>query len=548
MTPAVRGLLLGTGAVVLFGVAAAPLLMRRSQVEAAQPPLADATPVVTTVPVQTRSLQRTVRLNGVLKSGSDATLSPAVGGRVVSVLVRPGQAVRRGEPLVRLDPAAAQGLAAQAAAGADAARAQWRTAEEGQRLRATEVERRISEARSGVEQARLQIERAEAGIRLRDRAAGADVARAQAGVDAARSALASARKGASAAQRRQLQIQARQAERGIALARTNYSELEQLHARGGIPRLELDEARERLQGAEDGLAQIEAQLEQLEASPEEVGAAEAQVRSAEAALQAARAAAEREEVDRAEIAAAQAGLRRAEAGLASALASRAELEVAASETRAARAAYEQAREAAQLAARQVGETVIQSPFEGTVSEVFAAVGEMAGPGLPLVRVLGRSGVYLEAAVSARHLEDLHPGADAAVTVDALPGQVFPGAVRTVSRAAGTDGRSFTVAIDLSAGAGLLQAGAAARAVVTVERHEAALAVPRSALRTDDGETSVWVIRRNVLEEVPVEVGLRDGDLVQVVGDLRPDDLAALPGLSSLRPGDPVRTQPRLTAP
>ncbi len=537
----IAGVVCGMAAVVV-----APLVNRKTGAASAQAEAAAVAPlpVVQVTAAQARPMTRTLRLAGTLRSGSEASLSPKQGGKIVAVLVTEGQSVRQGQVLVRLDPSDAKRQSEQATAGVAAARANWQKALEGEKLKRVEIERRITEAQRGVEQARLQVEKAEAGIRLQKKAAEATVAQAQAGVDAARSALAKAKRGARPQQKRQAEIGVQQAQRGVNLAKKNLEDLEFLHGKGGVPRIQVDEAREGYQKALDGLAQAKAQLELIEAgaTAEEIAAAEAQVKSATAGLEAARAAAARDEVDRTDVAAARTQLQRAEDGLRTAESTRAELDLVRADIRAAKAAYEQAEAAARLAAQQVTSADIVSPVDGVATNITARVGEMAGPGHPLVKVIGSAGVYLDAAAPSRLLADLRQGQEAEVLVDALPGRKLRGTVHSVGSVAARDGRSFPVRIDLSAPAGLLKPGGFARAEVVVERFSSAVTVPVQALRTDGEVTSVWVVRRRQVAEVPVRVPTQDERYAALLGEVAAGEAVIMSNTPGLRPGDEVETR------
>lgn len=536
--------IVAVGAVALFAGSLIFTLSKRRHASVEADPSAPAAslPAVAVVPVETHTMSRSLRLSGTLQSGSEAMLSPKQGGKVLAVYAREGQAVHRGDLLVGFDQSDARRQVEQAAAARDAARANWNKAVRGAALKRVDVQRRIDEAKRGVEQAKLQVEKAEAGTRLQGRATKADVERAQAGVDAARSALAQARRGARPEQRRLAEIQLQQAERGSALAKKNLSELELLFGKGGVPRVQVDEARESYQKAADGVAQARAQLDLLNAgaSAEEIAAAEAQVRSAEAGLTAARAAGGREDVDRLDIAAARAQQAQAEDGLRSAEASRSEIELAEQDVRAARAGYSQAVSGWQLASQQIRDASILSPLDGVVSSVAVHVGEVAGPGRPIVTVQGTAGVYLDAAVPARVLSQVRVGLEARISLDALPGREFSGTVQSVGGQAGADGRSFPVHIDINAPAGVLKPGAFARADLVSETYANALTVPVEAVRNGAHASSVWVVRAGKVAEVPVEVPLQDEHRAMVRGALRAGDAviaAPAPGLSS---GDAVR--------
>ncbi|MFN3650999.1 MAG: efflux RND transporter periplasmic adaptor subunit [Armatimonadota bacterium] len=543
----VRTILVPVLGALLLGAAVYPVLSRREDpVRPVDAQSAEA-PIVRTAPVTRRAMSREILLTGQLKSGSEASLSPKLGGRVLAVLVAEGQAVRAGDVLLRIDTSDAQGQVDQAAAGVAAARAALQKAREGLRLKEIDVERRVREAERGVEQAKLAQERAEAGMTLQRKALGADVQRASAGVDAARSALARAKKGATPEQRRQAEIQLRQAERGLEQAKKSLDDVQFLADRGGLPRIQLDQAREGYKKAEDGVELARAQLQALErgASAEEIAAAEAQLRSAESGLQAARAAAGRGEIDDAELAVVRSQVRQAEDGLKTAIAARAELRVAREDVRAAEAALLQAQAGHRLARQQLDSGALLSPIDGTVTAVRVNAGEMAGPGMPAVTVVSRTGAYLEAGAPARHLSALRPGLPVQVSLDASRDRTFPGTVRTVDTVAGPDGRTFPVKIDVTAPAAELKPGARARATVRAAADAPGLAVPLDALRYEGERTSVWTVRDGHLAEVPVSVAMQEGGyaLVDPRGaELEPGVPVVLSGAVGVAPGDPVRVR------
>jgi len=539
-----RRLFLPLVLVLLLGGAVIPLLVKRRPGAPAGTPTPNA-PTVQTAVAESRAVARTLYLSGVLKSGSEAALAAKQGGRVVMVAVRRGDPVRRGQVLVQVDPEDARQQHEAARAALRAAEAQVEKAQVGLRLKEGEVERRIREARRGAEQARLALDRVRAGIALEERAAAGKIRQAEAALDAARADLARARQGARPEQRRQAELNVQAAERAVATARRTLDDTQFLFDRGGATRQQLDQAKDAHQRALDGVAQARAALAVVEAgpTPAEVAAAEAQVRSAEAAVATARAAAERDALDRAAVAAAEAEVRAAEDAVRDAEASRGELATLRSDVSAARAARDQAGHAERLAALQVTAAAVVSPVDGLAAEVHVAVGETAGPGRPVVTVVGTAGVYLEAAAASRVVGQLRQGQEAAVLVDALPGRRFPGAIRRVGASAGADGRSFPVQIDVAAPAGVLKPGGLARAEVRVEALSDAVSVPAAALRPTGGQSALWVIRGGTAYRVVVEVPLLEGDRALVRGDLRAGERVAVAGLEGLREGERVQAAP-----
>jgi len=74
--------------------------------EAAEAPEARP-PAVEALPAKAGSLPLVRRVNGVVRADNQVVVRPEVAGRVVEVLVKSGESVRQGQPLVRLEP---QGL------------------------------------------------------------------------------------------------------------------------------------------------------------------------------------------------------------------------------------------------------------------------------------------------------------------------------------------------------------------------------------------------------------------------------------------------------
>src|SRR3954464_8116050 len=132
-----------TAAIALvLGGALYPLVSRKGTPVSAQSPDTAAPPVVQVVRAENRVMERTVRLSGTLKSGSEAALSPKQGGKIAAVSVREGQQGRRGQELVRLDSSDVQRQAEQAEAGVAAARATAEKAATAVTLKRGDIERR----------------------------------------------------------------------------------------------------------------------------------------------------------------------------------------------------------------------------------------------------------------------------------------------------------------------------------------------------------------------------------------------------------------------
>ncbi|HTP50600.1 MAG TPA: efflux RND transporter periplasmic adaptor subunit [Anaeromyxobacteraceae bacterium] len=254
----------------------------------------------------------------------------------------------------------------------------------------------------------------------------------------------------------------------------------------------------------------------------DVGQVFSDLRKAEADLQAAGMEHERQK----ELFAARAGARR-------------DLETAESNYLKAKAERDRAREKAKLLPTTDGSGVSQnyelrSPIDGQV--IFRSInpgtevqGQYAvGQAIELFTIGELDPVWALADVFAVDLFRIAPGAEAQVTLPALPGRVFKGKVDWISGALDPAARTARVRITLPNPDGALRPEMLGSASIAGKTHEA-LAVPRSALLRLGDQTVVFVEAgrapdgRVRFERRPVEVEDTEGDWSAVTSGLKAGD-------------------------
>ena len=167
-------------------------------------------------------------------------------------------------------------------------------------------------------------------------------------------------------------------------------------------------------------------------------------------------------------------------------------------------------------------------------ELHAVPGELVRPDQPMVTVGDLSDLWLWADVYEDQLGRVTAGARGAlragVSVKAFPGEVFPGTVELVGPTMDEKTRTVKVRIAVKNRDGKLRAGMFAAVLLYLPGEEEALAVPRSAVLSDDGRSFVFVhhhgeffIRRPVeagratIDWVEVKKGLDGGEAVAATG-------------------------------
>lgn len=183
----------------------------------------------------------------------------------------------------------------------------------------------------------------------------------------------------------------------------------------------------------------------------------------------------------------------------------------------AASAVEGARAASDQASTTESFTTIAAPFDGIVTATMAEPGNMASPGMPLLRLEDTRGFRLEVRVDEARIAELHNGDRLPVILGAGTTSLM-GTVVEVSRAVDADARAFLVKIAL-ADARDVRSGefGQARLGGTPRR---ALTVPSSAIVRRGQLASVFVVDKGVarmrlvnLSGSEVLAGLTESEIV-----------------------------------
>ena len=205
---------------------------------------------------------------------------------------------------------------------------------------------------------------------------------------------------------------------------------------------------------------------------------------------------------------------------------------------------------------QLKKHTIRAPFAGWVVERFTEKGEWVARGGLVARVVELDRIEVEVQVPERLVSTLGKGMEVRLEFDAAPTTTWIGSIDHVVPQADLLSRSFPVKVlldnRLKDGAPVLRGGMLARAWLPVGRVGEALVVPKDAVvlggptpivfavqsiagAQTDGSTGTGNVR-----PVPVRLGAAVGGAVAIEGDLAVGSLVVIRGNERLRPGMPVR--------
>lgn len=246
----------------------------------------------------------------------------------------------------------------------------------------------------------------------------AAVAEAQAGIPTAQAAVAEAEAGIPAAQ-----AQVAQADANLQKAQTDYNRYNSLFQQGAVPRQQLDAAKAAYDVASDqkSVAQQGVQQAQARLAQAQQGVARAQSQLAQA---------------QEGVAAAQAKLAASKGGLQQATASGQQTQVNRAQYEAAKSAIAQAEASLKDAQLQLSYTNIYAPSGGRIGRKTVEVGQRVQPGSPLMAIV-EGDYWITANFKETQLEDVKPGQEVEIKLDAFPHHTFTGRVDSISPASGS---------------------------------------------------------------------------------------------------------------
>lgn len=256
-------------------------------------------------------------------------------------------------------------------------------------------------------------------------------------------------------------------------------------------------------------------------------------------------------------------------------------QAAMAQTDLAQAQFEQARARLDELKITLGNTIIASPVDGFVGKRFLDEGAFVGPNSPVASVVDIRTVRMVANLVERDSKRVPPGTNAAVEVDAFPGEKFQGRVSRVAPVFDPATRTAEMEIEILNTNYRLKPGMYARVQLTVDSNANALTVPRNALVEVEGKSGVFIASTGgggrsgresggaappqgqpqgqgtagqaaaqsgqpaqgpppmTAKFLPVQTGIRDGEHIEITSGLQDGTRVITTGAGALKDGDRI---------
>jgi membrane fusion protein, multidrug efflux system len=194
----------------------------------------------------------------------------------------------------------------------------------------------------------------------------------------------------------------------------------------------------------------------------------------------------------------------------------------------------------ELARLRVQNATIRSPISGVVTHRYVERGRMVNTTSAAFSVADVARLEAVVGIPEREAVRVSPGQGAMIRVEGLP-QPVQGRVARVRPVVDPQSGTVQVTIEVDpAQGGGLRAGQFVNVDIVTETLADRITLPRTAVLVDGVAPRIYVVEGGIAHEREVQLGLSQGDQVEIRSGLEAGDTVVVVGQDNLRPGATVR--------
>jgi RND family efflux transporter MFP subunit len=190
---------------------------------------------------------------------------------------------------------------------------------------------------------------------------------------------------------------------------------------------------------------------------------------------------------------------------------------------------------------EYSESPVVSTISGTVLSVPANLGDTVGVSTVVYVIGDLANLVVETFVPERFSSAAQRGLGALVSLEALPGEIFPATVSEVSPVLDPASRTLRIRLGFNQRDNRIRAGMFATVSLVTNARRDVPVIPREAVINTYGSWLVFVVdSRNTARRRTITLGLENENAIEVLEGLELGDRIVSAGQNFLSDGDPVR--------
>lgn len=204
------------------------------------------------------------------------------------------------------------------------------------------------------------------------------------------------------------------------------------------------------------------------------------------------------------------------------------------------AAVEQAKQKVDAARSNDTQRYVKAPQNGVIMDFFTQLGQVISKN-EQIYLIGSEQSHIRALVNEEDVGGLKDGMTAIVRLYSYPGQDFEATLKEVLPRGSN--REYSVILNLNKPPERLLPGMTGELNIIIGKRENTLILPTRAVRTGVSPT-VYVVSAGVVRSVPVKLGFRSIEMVEILEGLNEGDEVILSDHDLFKPGQEVKIRSR----
>jgi RND family efflux transporter MFP subunit len=194
-----------------------------------------------------------------------------------------------------------------------------------------------------------------------------------------------------------------------------------------------------------------------------------------------------------------------------------------------------AEQAVHQAEEAVKSTKLHAPISGIISQLDVTIGQTAIPSQPLLMISDLLEVDAAFPANSFQIAKLSSGLTATLSIAGITDSVTS-KIATISPVINPQTNTFTVHIPLPNESLQFKGGMRTTAVIDLNTASEVLVIPANAVLFEDGQPYTFVVEGTTVKRQELELGYREGDLIEVITGVNEDDQVVTSGKERLTEG------------
>lgn len=189
---------------------------------------------------------------------------------------------------------------------------------------------------------------------------------------------------------------------------------------------------------------------------------------------------------------------------------------------------------------RLSKTTVRAPFEGVIAVRTVNPGQHVRPGDSLFTITDFDPLVARIYLPERDVIGLEEGRQVRLTLRATDEVRFAGRIRQISPVVDTATGTVKVTVEAVHPPASVRPGAFVSVDIVRNTRPAATVLPREAVLRELQTSHVFVAENGVAKKRTVQLGIEEGDRVEVLGGVRAGEQVIIAGQGGLKDGSPIR--------